>query len=72
MMDASEFMKLSVAELSHYLSEKGIPSTFCKVFEGRAKEGYVYVASFILVLYFHFCQKTLLMDEHFSGFRRST
>ena len=34
MMDASAFRKLSVAELSHFLTEKGIPATFCKAFEG--------------------------------------
>ena len=33
-MDASALKKLSVAELSHFLTEKGIPATFCKAFEG--------------------------------------
>lgn len=37
-MDAFAFEKLSVAELSHFLTEKGIPATFCKAFEGIAKE----------------------------------
>ena len=35
-MDASALKKLSVAELSHFLTEKGIPATFCKAFEGIA------------------------------------
>ena len=47
MMDASAFKKLSVAELSHFLTEKGIPATFCKAFEGTAKQKHVHICHFV-------------------------
>ena len=68
-MDASAFEKLSVAELSHFLTEKGIPATFCKAFEGIAKQ--ICICTYLCCIFIS-RQKTLSMDEHFSGFRRST
>ena len=49
-MDASTFEKLSVAELSHFLTEKGVPATFCKAFEGIANK-FVYVHTCVVFLF---------------------